>query len=220
MPKIRGDFARQSFVKKNEIVCTSHSILMFGQEKDCVCGSKITEDYYTFAYREQNSKEEFLLMHAGPECGKKIIDIAGIYSPPLTNPFTGDVAVENAMNRVQNNNINETQMRLITRRNREMLQAVSVLFGIWGGPREGFIQRGLMEIMGNPTIDIPPQFIRSLNKVAYVTLHNDVRLDEHLSMRENFIQLAADHGRHARNLRFDRLQEALKSKYPEENFYL
>lgn len=219
MPTIRGDSARRNFVKLHEIFCTSHTVLMFGQQKRCVCGSPITEDYYTFAYRKINSQEDFHIMHAGPQCGKQIIKEAGIISSPLTNPFNGDVLIEHVERKIKNNT-NEVHTINITHLNREMLQAVSLLFGIWGGPREGFIQRGLIEIMTNPTIDIPPQFIRALNKAAHTTLCNDAKFDEHLSLRENFKQLATKHGRSVRNLQFDKLQEALEARYAGETFYL
>ena len=74
----------ERFLREYSIKCISHTALMPGETRRCACSKPITSNFYLFSYANDKEEKSF---SAGPTCGKRLIERAGIESPPLFDPF-------------------------------------------------------------------------------------------------------------------------------------
>lgn len=74
----------EHFLREYSVKCISHTALMPGETRICVCSKPITTNFYVFSYAKDKYEKSF---SAGPTCGKRLLERAGIVSPPLFDPF-------------------------------------------------------------------------------------------------------------------------------------
>lgn len=74
----------ERFLREYSIKCISHTALMPGEKRQCACSKPITSKFYLFSYEKDKEEKSF---SAGPTCGKRLIEQAGIECPPLFDPF-------------------------------------------------------------------------------------------------------------------------------------
>lgn len=82
--KVRGPSKKEELISDYWISPVSHIALLQNQNRICVCGDKITTDYYVYKAKNKETKET-TYFNAGTGCSRQINSLAGIASLPVTN---------------------------------------------------------------------------------------------------------------------------------------
>lgn len=213
---IRGDDARENFVRQNEITCVGHLYLQPGQSQLCCCGRKdITSEYFLFsckAKQESDSEQTPYVITAGPGCGRKIAEKAGIRIPPIVSVFSGSnmVISGHSPGGVQKNEGDPFSFSPI---NKEMYEALSILFTSWGKVTPGYLSACFESIVQNPCQDVSLKQVIALNR-ALLRGINEKKLSP--GIQSIVCYLAAKAEKTPRKFSFPRLKKLLEeAKFDE-----
>jgi hypothetical protein len=123
---------KELFMKDHpETKCIDYTVLI-NETKKCCCGRDLQREFYRFSCELVQGQQKIFL--AGPDCGKKLIEIGNLVVPQFFDPFQPDVDTytqQPSKGRIENiqgqlSSIEETP------ENREMQNAISLLLCMWG----------------------------------------------------------------------------------------
>jgi hypothetical protein len=165
---LRGDDAKKRFVREfGPIRCVWHGVFDESQKGEtCCCGRDLEDEYFEFAYGSSDDARS--TFYAGPECGKKLADVAGIELPPLFDIFVNPT--ESKMpSHAGTSKTNEPAIHERLPENKEFVEATNLMLYFWKN-KAGELQKKRDELIEHPHYKVFDFHLKKLNRAAHSTV--------------------------------------------------
>ncbi|MDR0496918.1 MAG: hypothetical protein LBH42_04825 [Treponema sp.] len=204
---LRGDHAKKRFLKEySGTKCVEHTVLLPGETRKCCCGHDDLEgEYYSFFCEIGGNNQLFFF--AGPDCGRKLIEIGNLSCPTFFDPFLQDknTHILQSSQGGSGNIFAQPQNVKVVPENIEMRIAISMLFYLWGSidtkkPLYGIRQ----SLQDKPWIKPARGHLITLNNAIQKTA--TYRIGK-MTLRQMFQDFVSKHNIRARNFDFQNLEK-------------
>lgn len=168
---LRGIEAKKKFVRNYSVRCVLHSALPPDTKAACCCGKPLEGKYFRFRYGKDG--KDLGDFYAGPGCGIALREASAALGKDVGTPRYFDPLglLSGQQETGTPADADDWQNPGVQRApsNREMIEAISLLFYFWKEEREGHLFSVRNQLRNNPKELPPDSALRTMNKAIKKT---------------------------------------------------